>query len=109
MAKHSFLDKIPSSCRLASSMAGSSMSKILLLGIITFSFLNAFLWYLTTDAGSVVVSAVDENLRSFQTSVRTSPLPDLIQPTNLSAVPFQDSFSACLLIKDDNDILSEWL
>jgi hypothetical protein len=40
--------------------------------------------------------------------VESRKVPRVIDPSNLDLSP-QATFSACLLIKDDNDILSEWI
>lgn len=123
------------------------MSKFFIVGIVSFSILNAFLWYLTSHGGSFLQSssgAVDEHLHGFRVVVR----PDVVggaarrsqsqlllsssastavsnattasrpssgssssssSSTNSSTSTSTSSFSACLLIKDDNDLLNEWL
>lgn len=72
-------------------------------GSLCFTLLNGYLSVLRLNDFE---SSVETNLGSFQ---RPSAHPSGFQTLSNGTVRFEDSFSACLLIKDDNDILNEWL
>jgi hypothetical protein len=77
---------------------------LILSGILILSALNCSLWlFLTQSDPHTPGIAFGFGGLSPRTTV------PLNRNFNISAVAFQESFSACLLIKDDNEILSEWL